>query len=117
MSRTVGTSSRGIETGSKPPPGGNQGSRTEKVNTSTIASKKNGTDESNMNGGTRTWRIRGARGHAIKAPRMDPSTKEMRVETVNNPSVQGTALWIFSATGCGKSTSETPRSRLKMLRQ
>src|SRR6185369_1041195 len=102
MSTSVGRSNLRIETGSKPPPGGNQGTITENVNTSTIASKKNGTDDSSMNGGTRKCRARGARGHASSAPRMEPSMNEMNVDNVSRPSVQGTALWIFSMTGCGK---------------
>src|SRR6266498_5544868 len=114
MSRAVVRSNLRMETGSNPPPGGNHGTITENVNTSTIASKKNGTDDSSMNGGTSTCSARGARGQASRAPRIEPRVNEMTVESINKPSVQGTALWIFSTTGCGKSTSETPRSRPKI---
>src|SRR5207244_7158577 len=95
-SRTVGTSRRRIETGSKPPPGGNHGTMTENVKSSTMPSRKKGTDESSMNGGTRTCTKRGARGQVIKAPRIEPKKNEMMVETVSSASVQGTADWILS---------------------
>ena len=82
-----------------------------------MPSRKKGTDESSMNGGTRTCKTRGARGQAIRAPRIEPRKNDITVETLSRASVHGTADWIFSTTGCGKSTSETPRSRLRRLPQ
>src|ERR1700730_11867043 len=117
MSETVGRSARRIDTGSNPPPGGNHGTITENVNSRMMPSRKKGTDDSSMNGGTRKCRNRGERGQAMRAPSTEPTKNEMTVETVKSPSVHGTADWIFSTTGCGKSTSDTPRPRLKMLPQ
>ncbi len=95
-------------------PAGSQFSITEKTKISTMPSRKNGTADSSISGGTITRKAPGARGQASSAPSSEPTPNEISVAIVSSPSVQGRAPWILPITGSGKSTSDTPRSNVRM---
>ena len=56
-------------------------------------------------------------GHATSAPANVPMKNAMNVATPSRPTLHGTAEAIFCVTGCGKLTTDTPRSPCAMSTQ